>query len=79
MPIDMLVQEAQGMTDESLMEVIRFMQFLKTVPSGILPVVPVASPAEEGGKIYRRPGLYKGRIRLAEGFDDPLDDFEEYM
>lgn len=27
----------------------------------------------------RKAGLAKGLIRMKEGFDDPLDDFKEYM
>lgn len=27
-------------------------------------------------KVYRKPGIYKGQIKMAKGFDDPLDDFE---
>ena len=78
MPLDMLLQEAKGMTDDTLMEVVHFMQFLKIAP--VKSAAVYASPMDSHEKkIYREPGLYKDQIRIAEGFDDPLDDFEEYM
>ncbi len=27
----------------------------------------------------RRPGMFKGKIKIAEDFDDPLPEFEPYM
>ena len=30
MALDVLIQEAQGLTEESLMEVVRFMRFIKS-------------------------------------------------
>lgn len=78
MPLELLMQEAAGMSDETLMEVVHFMQFLKTAPtrSAVYQVSPVGN---KGNTIYRSPGLYKDQIRIVDGFDDPLDDFEEYM
>ena len=78
MPIDVLLQEARGMTDDAIMEVIHYMQYLKIAPArkSAYAVMPIA---ESEKKIYRKPGLYKGKIKMAAGFDEPLDDFEEYM
>ena len=78
MPLDMLLQEAKGMTDDALMEVVHFMQFIKTTPMKPVSVV-VTSIDDHQEKVYREPGLYKDQIKMSEGFDDPLDDFEEYM
>jgi hypothetical protein len=78
MPLDMLLQEAKGMTDDELMEVVHFMQFLKIAPAKSVAVF-VSPMASQEKKIYREPGLYKDQIKITEGFDDPLDDFEEYM
>ena len=77
MPIDVLIQEAKGMTDDALMEVIHFMQYLKIAPVrksyfGITPA------DQTKGTIYRVPGIYKNKIKIAEGFDNPFDDFK-YM
>ena len=74
MPLEMLIQEAQGMSDEAIMEVIHFMQFLKIAPRA----ASAGSDTSEK-KIYRKPGLYKDQIVMLAGFDEPLDDFEEYM
>ena len=78
MPFDMLMQEARGMTDDALMEVVHYMQFLKIAPPkpGGSKRIPFS---QEGKTIYRKPGLYKGKIKIEAGFDDPLDDFEEFM
>ena len=78
MPLEMLMQEAKGMTDESLMEVIHFMQFLKIAPMRTLSAT-ITPVNDEKTTVYREPGLYKGQIKMAEEFDAPLDDFEEYM
>ena len=76
MPLEMLIQEAQGMSDEELLEVLHYMQFLKIAPKSS---VAVSLKEDEKKKIYRKPGLYKNQIVLLAGFDEPLDDFEEYM
>lgn len=36
---------------------------------------------ETGGKKSKKriPGLLKGKIRMKPDFDDPIDDFREYM
>ena len=78
MPIDAIIQEAKGMTDDTLMEVVHFMQYLK-----IASLKKSSFRFTPAGKteaiVYRKPGLYKDQIKMAEGFDDPLDDFKEYM
>lgn len=75
MPLEMLImQEAKGMSDEELMEVLHYMQYLK-----IAPKTAVTSNNNKEKTIYRSPGLYKDQIILKAGFDEPLDDFEEYM
>lgn len=33
----------------------------------------------EAGPAVREPGFMRGRIWIAEDFDDPLPEFEEYM
>ena len=78
MPIDALIQEAKGMTDETLMEVVHFMQYLKIAPLR-KSSFSFAFAGESKKTVYRKPGLYKDQIRIAAGFDDPLDDFKEYM
>lgn len=78
MPFEMLIEEAKDMTDEALMEVIHYIQFLK-ISSGNA-VVTGITPSKNGeAKIYRKSGLYKNKIKISEEFDDPLDDFEEYL
>ena len=77
MPIDALIQEAKGMTDDTLMEVIHYMQYLKIAP--LRRNSYMVTPTSQNRNVYRKPGLYKGQIKMAEGFDEPLEDFKEYM
>ncbi len=77
MTIDALIQEAKGMTDDSLIEVIHFMQYLKIAP--LRRSSYMTTSTDQNNNVYRKPGLYKGQIKIAEGFDEPLDDFKEYM
>ena len=78
MALELLLEEAQGMSEASLMEVVRFMRFVKlenhnASENSILLEKEGSKPA------IRKPGLYKGQIRIADDFDAPVDDFKEYM
>lgn len=73
MAIDLLLQEAQGLSEESLMEVVRFMQFIKAERKNN------ASFAAQAEQSRRQAGLYQGMIRMTEDFDAPLPEFKEYM
>ena len=73
MPLDMLISEANGLSDDALMEVVRFMRFLKTERKE------TGNESGEGGKKRRKAGMYAGQIWMAEDFDEPLEDFREYM
>ncbi len=73
MALDLIVQEAEGMTDEALMEVVRYMRFLK-----IEAIRSATEKKQEKGK-KRTGGIYHGQIRIADDFDAPLSDFQEYM
>ena len=54
--------------DDMKKEVGDFVDFLKS-----------KSVAKENAKISRRAGLAKGLIHMREDFDEPLEDFKEYM
>ena len=72
MALDLILQEAKGMSDEELMEVLRYMRFIK------IESIRNEETKQEKRKI-RTGGIYHGKIRIAEDFDEPLDDFKEYM
>ena len=76
MALELLLNEAKGMSDEALMEVIRFMRFLK-VDSADRPVADTMT--SEGKKKYRTAGSYRGQIIMSDDFDEPIEDFKEYM
>ncbi len=77
MPLDLLIQETKGLSEEAIMEIVRFTRFIK-LETMILPFED-GKKTNDGKAIRRQAGLLKGRIKMAEDFDAPLDDFEEYM
>ena len=74
MPIELLIQETQGLSNEAIMEVVRFVRFIKNEAQNdpALAVYPEK-------KKYRTAGKYRGQAWIAEDFDAPLEDFKEYM
>ena len=78
MAIDLILQEARGMTDDALMEVVHFMRYLK-IESLRSTMDGSAEKTAAGKRVIREPGLYAGKIQIADDFDAPIDDFREYM
>lgn len=78
MEFELLIREAQGLSESSLMEVIRFMKFIKREEAEKTGQTP-ARPCADRSKWIRTPGGLNGKIVMTEGFDDPIDGFEEYM
>ena len=72
MPLELLLSEARGMSDDSLMEVVRFMRFIKFDSRS-------AAAPDSDTKIVRQAGKYRGRIVMSDDFDEPLEEFKEYM
>ena len=62
------------LSDEQIAEVINFAKFLemKNKPKPI-------GYREDGTPFYRKAGALKGKIIVPGDFDEPLDDFKEYM
>lgn len=69
-----LVQQLQDLPERSLPEVLTFVEYLtwKSASQGEDKPLPV-------GKGNRQPGTAKGMIVMADDFDEPLEDFKEYM
>ena len=65
--IDIYIKVAT-LPDDLKNEVDSFVDYLKT-----------KTQREEQNKVPRKAGLAKGLIRMKEDFDEPLDDFKEYM
>lgn len=65
--IDIYIKLAT-LPDDMKKEVGDFVEFLKS-----------KTIAKENTKTQRKAGLAKGLIQMKEGFDEPLDDFKEYM
>jgi hypothetical protein len=79
MPLELLLQqEAKGLTDEALREVIRYVRFIK-IEAGILAKYSNSSLTSTGKRKIRSAGKYRGQGWMSDDFDAPLDDFKEYM
>ena len=78
MAYEMLMQEAQGMSEAALMEVVRFMRFIKGESKTDVPQS-TAEQSTDRSKWIRTPGGLSGKIVMSEDFDAPLDEFKEYM
>lgn len=79
MPLELLLQqEAKGLTDEELKEVIRYVRFIK-IGAGISTKYSSSTVTSTGKKKIRSAGKYRGQGWMADDFDAPLDDFKEYM
>ena len=73
MAYELLLAEAQGMSEATLMEVVRFMQFIKKEKAN-------SEISETDEKpVIRKAGKYRGQIVIADDFDAPLEEFREYM
>lgn len=75
MELEMLMDEAKDMSEDTLMQVVQYMRFLKW--EKLQPQAP--SLSQEKKTVRRRPGLYQGMIQIADDFDAPLADMKEYM
>lgn len=78
MAYEMLMQEAQGMSEDALMGVIRFMRFIKGESKAEAPQS-AAEQLTDRSKWIRIPGGLSGKIIMSDDFDAPLDEFKEYM
>ena len=75
MALELLLQEAQGLSEEALMQVVRFMKFIKAEGA----INASAHGVQEPDVRIRKAGAYHGQIWIADDFDAPLPEFKEYM
>lgn len=73
MPLELLMEEAKDMSDLALMEVVRFMRFIKR--EGSNPTFENTSRPQP----IRRAGQFQGEITMSDDFDETFEDFKEYM
>ena len=72
MAIDMLIKEAEGLTDTDMEKVCEYIHFLKYR----VKMQGTGNPSQ--GK-KRTAGGLEGPLVMSDDFDEPLDCFEEYM
>lgn len=77
MAIDVLLHEAQGLSEDALMEVIRFVRFIKSEREN--PPGKAITTDGTAKKKIRSAGKYRGAIKMADDFDAPLEEFRGYM
>lgn len=66
-----LIQEIHTLPENLKQEVLHFVQFLKQKQTGNIKT--------EKLRKKRKAGSAQGEIFMAEDFDEPLEDFAEYM
>lgn len=78
MAIDILLQETKGLSDEALMEIVRFVRFMKSETSDIS-----RQESENHDSsvkpVRRKGGKYRGQGWMASDFNAPMEEFREYM
>ncbi len=73
--LQQVVKEAELLSDEDLVQVILFMEFLRFLKSG----KPSADTQQIGSKKYRIRGGLSGKVILADDFNETPQCFKEYM
>lgn len=68
-----LIQEIHTLPENLKQEVLHFVQFLKQKQNG------TTEESEPQKKRERKFGSAKGMFIMTEAFDEPLEDFAEYM
>ena len=74
MALDMLIQEAEGLSEEVIKQVLQYIEFLKFKSSDSSNH---SCSTECGKQIIRRAGLYRGQGWMADDFDAPTDNSVE--
>ena len=74
MALDILLREAQGLPDDVIMGLVLLIQSIKSAR-------PVGQMQTEDTTVLRRElaDKYAGKIKMAEDFDAPMEEFQEYM
>jgi Protein of unknown function (DUF2281) len=67
-----IVEKLEALPDSLRAEVLNYIDFL-------LEKYATTSPQVELPKKKRRAGLLKGKIWISDDFDEPLEDFQDYM
>jgi len=64
----LIVAQIQQLPEQLKQEVLHYVEFLQTKYN-----------AQNGKRKNRKAGSAKGKYKLATDFDEPLEDFKEYM
>ena len=74
MAFELLVAEASDLSEDSIMEVVRYIRKIKENAQRT-----DGDMSERSRPVVREAGKYRGQIVMTDGFDEPLDAFKEYM
>ena len=73
MPLDLLMKETSDASDDIIMSAVYYIRFLKNEKKG------ENLEVKRKGNIRDLYGIYKGKGWMSDDFDEPLEDFKEYM
>ena len=74
MAFELLVAEASDLSEDSIMEVVRYIRKIKEKAQRT-----DGDMSERSYPVVREAGKYRGQIVMTDDFDEPLDAFMEYM
>ena len=74
MAFELLVAEASDLSEDSIMEVVRYIRKIKEKAQRT-----DGDMYERSHPVVREAGKYRGQIVMTDDFDEPLDAFRAYM
>ena len=74
MAFELLVAEASDLSEDSIMEVVRYIRKIKEKAQ-----CTDGDMSERSQPVVREAGKYRGQIVMTDDFNEPLDAFKEYM
>lgn len=74
MALELLISEACDLPEDSIMEVVQYIRAIKLKSRHAENDNPLSKQP-----VIREAGKYRGQVFLSDDFDEPLEDFKEYM
>ena len=74
MALELLISEARDLSEDSIMEVVQYIRAIKFKSRHAENDVPLSEQP-----VIREAGMYRGQVFLSDDFNEPLEDFKEYM
>ena len=78
MPYEVLETKIKSLPAQAFNEVAHYVDYILMVYSSQIESIRHNESNSEQ-TVIRQPGLLRGKIKIADDFDEPLEDFKEYM